>query len=163
MSKKWLTLTIVLIMLALTCGEALAKPLQEVAPGKCPHPLTIRMGKQGFYSSNPDFACQTTTHNVPAHSAPAPKNLKFVRAVMSLESKTTKPRSFVFAGTTQAFFDLNANQAKAWKAGTLAVYYYNKDTHTWSKIASFQQTGPKGFRIASNIYNYGMLGLAKVK
>ena len=49
MSKKWLTLTIVLILLATTVGTALAKPLEEVTPGTCPHPKTISLGKQGFY------------------------------------------------------------------------------------------------------------------
>jgi hypothetical protein len=163
MSKKWLTLTIVLILLATTVGTALAKPLEEVTPGTCPHTKTVNLGKQGFYSSNPDFPCQTNASNLPATSVPAPKGLKFVRSVMNLQSKTTKPRAFVFAGKTQAFFDLNPQQAKAWKAGTLAVYFLNKDTHTWSKMPSFQQTVKGKFRIASNIFNYGYYALAKPK
>ena len=160
MSKKWLSLLIVFALLAITVGTALA----EAAPGTCPHSRTIRLGKGGFYSTNPDFACQTNAYSVRASAAPTPKTLSFVRPLMQLTKKTVQPDSVVFSGKTRAFFDLNKNQEKAWKAGVLAVYYYDMTTRTWQKLPSYQMVlNVKGFRIASNIWDFGYYGLAKTK
>jgi hypothetical protein len=83
---------------------------------------------------------------------------------MSLEKKTVQPDSVVFSGKAQVYFDLNANQEKAWKAGKLAIYKYDKFTKTWSKLSSAQAASvPRGFRIASRIYDFGLYGLAMVK
>ncbi len=161
MSKKWLSLLIAVVLLLSTVGTALA----ETAPGTCPRGETVRVGgKQGFHSSNSDFKCQTKAYNVKVSAAPAPKALKFVRPIMSLEKKTVQPDSVVFSGKTQVYFDLNKNQEKAWKAGKLAIYYYDKFTKTWTKLSSAQAVSvPRGFRIASGINNFGLYGLAMVR
>jgi len=160
MSKKWLSLIIVFTLLAITVGTALA----EAAPGTCPHSNTVRVGKGGFYSTNPDFPCQTNATSVRASAAPASKSVTFVRPLMYLSKKTVQPDSVVFSGKTRAFFDLNKNQEKAWKAGVLAVYFYDLTTRTWQKLPSSQMVlKAKGFRIASNIWDFGYYGLAKTK
>lgn len=161
MSKKWLSLFIALVLLLSVVGTALA----ETAPGTCPRGQTVRVGgKQGFQSTNTDFKCQTKAYNVKVSAAPAPKDLKFVRPIMSLEKKTVQPDSVVFGGKDQVYFDLNSNQEKAYKAGKLAIYYYNKATKTWTKLSSAQAPSvPRGFRIASTINNFGLYGLAMVR
>jgi hypothetical protein len=160
MSKKWLTLFIVFAMLAITVGTALA----EAAPGTCPHSNTVRVGKGGFFSTNADFPCQTNATSVRVSSAPAPKTLQFVRPLMYLSKKTVQPDGVVFSGKTRAFFDLNKNQEKAWKAGVLAVYFYDMNTRTWMKLPSSQWVMKgKTFRIGSNIWDYGYYGLAKTR
>ena len=55
---------------------------------------------------------------------------------MRLESKTVQPASVVFSGKTQVYFDLNKNQEKAWKAGVLAIYFYDPVTKTWAKLSN---------------------------
>ena len=158
MSKKWFSLIIVFALLAITVGTALA----EAAPGTCPHANTVRVGKGGFYSTNADFPCQTNATSIRVSAAPTPKNLTFVRPLMYLSKKTVQPDSVVFSGKTRAFFDLNKNQEKAWKTGVLAVYFYDMNTRTWQKLPSYQMA-VKGFRVASNIWDYGYFGLAKTK
>ena len=160
MSKKWFSILIVVVLLASTFSVALA----EVTPGTCPHGETVKVGRQGFRSTNTDFPCQTEAYAVRASSAPTPKTLKFVRPLLRLESKTVKPEAVVFSGKTLVYFDLNKNQEKAWKSGVLAVYYYDLTTRTWNKLSSAQvPLKGKGFRVSSRIYHYGYFGLAKTK
>jgi len=153
-----------IIILATTFGTALARPAGEVAPGTCPHSLTVRVGKGGFHSTNADFPCQTEAYQVRAQAAPVPKTLKFIRPVLRLEQKTVQPRGVVFSGKATVFFDLNKNQEKAWNQGVLAIYYYNLSTRSWQKLSSSRvEVKGKIFRISSSIWDYGYYGLAKVK
>jgi len=46
-----------------------------------------------------------------------------------------------------------------WRAGGL---FYDMNTRTWQKLPSYQMA-VKGFRVASNIWDYGYFGLAKTK
>ncbi len=158
MSKKLFSVLIVLALLLSTFSIAFA----ETAPGTCPRGQTVRVaGRQGFQSSNSDFKCQTKAYKVKTSAAPAPRNLKFVRPIMTLENKTVQPKGVVFSGRSQVYFDLNKNQQKAWKQGRLAIYYYDKVTKTWYKLPSSRQA-MKGntFRLVSSIYNFGLYGLA---
>jgi hypothetical protein len=158
MSKKWISILLAVVLLAATFSTVFA----EAAPGTCPHNRTVKVGRQGFFSTNPDFACQTNARRVNASAAPVPSTLKFVRPLLRLESKTVQPASVVFSGKTSVFFDLNKNQEKAWKAGVLAIYFYNPNLKTWTKLSS-SSLPMKGsaFRIGSPIYQYGLYGLAK--
>ena len=161
MVKKLITLFVVLALLAVTFSAALA----EAAPGTCPRGETVRVGgRQGFHSSNSDFKCQTKVYKYASSAAPVPRDLKFVRPVMSLENKTVQPKSVVFGGKTQVYFDLNQNQQKAWKAGRLAIYFYDTTTKTWYRLPSSRQA-MKGniFRLVSSIYDFGLYGLAMQK
>lgn len=161
MSKKLFSVLIVFVLLVSTFSVAFA----ETALGTCPRGNTVRVGgKQGFHSSNSDFKCQTRAYRVKPSAAPVPRSLKFVHPVMTLENKTVQPKSVVFSGKTQVYFYLNQNQQKAWKAGRLAVYYYDKVTKTWYKLPSSRQE-MKGnqFRLVSSIYNYGLYGLAMTR
>lgn len=160
MSKKWFALFIAVVLLVATFSAAFA----EAAPGACPHKGAVRVGRQGFMSSNPDFACQTKASRVNASAAPVPSSFKFVRPLLRLESKTVQPASVVFSGKTQVYFDLNKNQEKAWKAGVLAIYFYDPDAKTWTKLSSYQSPlKGSAFRVAASISKYGLYGLAKTK
>jgi len=158
MSKKLFSVLIVFVMLVSTFSIAFA----ETAPGTCPRGNTVQVsGKQGFHSSNSDFKCQTKAYRIKNSKAPVPKELKFVRPIMTLENKTIQPKSVVFSGKTQVYFYLNKNQQNAWKQGRLAVYYYDKLTKTWYKLpSSRQEMAGNKFRLVSSIYNYGLYGLA---
>lgn len=160
MSKKWFSIFIAVVLLLASFSTVFA----EAAPGACPHKGPVKVGRQGFMSSSPDFACQVNAGRVNASAAPVPKTLKFVRPIMRLESKTVQPASVVFSGRTQVYFDLNKNQEKAWKAGVLAIYFYDPDTKTWAKLSS-SQIPMKGatFRVGAYIFKYGLYGLAKTK
>ena len=160
MSKKWVSILLAVVLLAATFSTVFA----EAAPGTCPHNRTVKVGRQGFFSTNPDFACQTNARRASAATAPVPSYFKFVRPLLRLESKTVQPASVVFSGKTQVYFDLNKNQEKAWKAGVLAIYFYDPTTKTWTKLSSSRMP-MKGntFRLAAPIYKYGLYGLAKTK
>lgn len=160
MSKKWFALFLSIVLLLASFSTVFA----EAAPGACPHKGPLKVGRQGFISSSPDFACQVNAARVNTSAAPAPRNLKFVRPIMRLESKTVQPASVVFSGKTQVYFDLNKNQEKAWKAGVLAIYFYDPVTKTWAKLSG-SRLPLKGstFRVGAYIYKYGLYGLAKTK
>ncbi len=158
MSKKWISILLAVVLLAATFSTVFA----EAAPGTCPHNRIIRAGRQGFISTNPDFACQTNARRVNASAAPTPKSLKFVRPLLRLESKTVQPASVVFSGTTRVYFDLNKNMQNAYKQGRLAIYFYDPVSKTWTKLYS-SRMAMKGniFRLTSYVYKYGIYGLAK--
>lgn len=160
MSKKWFAVFVAVVLLLVTFSTVFA----EAAPGACPHSGAVKVGRQGFMSSSPDFPCQIKASRVNVSAAPVPKNLKFVRPLMRLESKTVQPASVVFSGKTQVYFDLNKNQEKSWKAGVLAIYFYDPTTKTWTKLSS-SQVPLKGntFRVAASISKYGLYGLAKTR
>jgi len=131
----------------------------------CKNPAALKIGRMGFRSENPEFACQVRVRALKPDVAPAAKGKLAAHSVLSLRTSLDRGARDVFDQPVYVYFDLNARDASAWANDRLEVVFYDAGSQRWEVMPSARLSGGSTgrLRVGSTVTQFGLCGLAKLK